>query len=290
MKKAHLTLLLGFFFFVGAFAQNEEATNLNEASPLAKTFQIIGLTDIEVVYSRPSVKGRNIWGALVPDGEIWRAGANNITSISFSTDVTIEGKPMQAGTYGLFVLPEKDKWTFVFNSNLRGFGTFFYSDATDVLRLTVPVKKATTMVESLQYTFDELTFDSGDLTLAWENLQASFKIKVNKEQIIQKVFDLVALAEKEKKSDYYDMCVRWTLDHNMFRDLAAPWLETSLSMTETFSNQFTAARWNGSIGKYDEAIAYLKKAEKLAPQNAPVTQAFIKRFEKEKMKPAKGKM
>lgn len=127
---------------------------------------------ITVNYSQPSVKGRTVWGDVVPYNKVWRAGANETTSIEFSDDVEIEGKPISKGKYALFVIPNEKTWTFVFNKTIK-WGAFSYKQEEDVLRVEVPVKKSSSFNERLTYTVS----DKGVVSLMWENAVASFKVK-----------------------------------------------------------------------------------------------------------------
>ena len=146
-------------------------------------------TDITIEYSRPGVKGRKIWGALVPYGMApgnqysknqpfpWRAGANENTTISFSKDVLIEGKPLPAGKYGLHMIPSEKEWTIVFSKNTSAWGSFSYKPEEDALRVTVtPV--AAPFEEWLSYGFDDLAGKSATAFLRWEKLKVPFKISL----------------------------------------------------------------------------------------------------------------
>jgi hypothetical protein len=146
-------------------------------------------TDITIEYSRPGVKGRKIWGALVPYGMApgnqysknqpfpWRAGANENTTISFSKDVLIEGKPLPAGKYGLHMIPSEKEWTIVFSKNNSAWGSFSYKPEEDALRVTVtPV--AAPFEEWLSYGFDDLAGKSATAFLRWEKLKVPFKISL----------------------------------------------------------------------------------------------------------------
>src|SRR5258708_34250633 len=108
-----------------------------QASPLASTGLTVGSTKVAVDYHRPAVKGREIWGGLVPYGEVWRLGANDATTISFSDAVKVEGKEVPAGTYALFAIPGKDKWTFILNKTAKQWGAYKYDASTDQLRVDV---------------------------------------------------------------------------------------------------------------------------------------------------------
>ena len=140
-------------------------------SPAATAKGKIGTSDVTVNYSSPAVKGRPIWGGLVPYGQVWRAGANEATTIEFSKAVTVEGKALPAGKYGFFVLPTEKQWTVIFNKVPDQWGAFKYDQKQDALRVTVTPRKAA-MTERLAY-----TLTPKGLTLRWEKLEALVAVK-----------------------------------------------------------------------------------------------------------------
>lgn len=147
-------------------------------SPKAGVMQTIGITDINISYSRPGVKNRKIWGELVPYNKVWRAGADEATKITFSTDVTIEGKKLTAGSYSFFTIPTEKDWTVIFNKTADQWGAFEYNEAQDALRINVkPVKN--TFNEWLMYCFTDMKNNSAVINLMWENLRIPIKVEVN---------------------------------------------------------------------------------------------------------------
>ena len=148
-------------------------------SPYAEVTQRIGTTDVKIVYHRPSVNGRTIWGELVPYGgeKPWRTGANDATTFSVNKAVKIEGQELPAGTYTFYAFVEKDEWTLVFNKVEKTWGSFSYDAKQDALRVTVKPKEAP-HVEQLVYGFDDVTMESAMAFLHWEKLKVSFKIEV----------------------------------------------------------------------------------------------------------------
>lgn len=166
MKKIFFTLsFLSVCLF--SMAQDKE----QRASPPAEASGTIGETTITINYSQPAVKGRTIWGDLVPYGKVWRAGANETTSFEVSNDVSIDGKSLAAGKYGLYIIPNEKEWTIILNSEI-GWGAYDYKEANDVLRFNVPVK-------SLDESKERLTFavkDEGNVHVKWDKTKVSFKI------------------------------------------------------------------------------------------------------------------
>src|SRR5438270_1954328 len=169
--KRHAPVVFGLVLLLvasTAFAQSTQL-NLPRDSQRASVTQRIGITDITVKYHRPLVKGRTIWGKVVPYGQVWRAGANENTTITFTDPVSIEGKPLDKGTYGLHMIPNEDHWTVIFSKMSDAWGSFTYDQKEDALR--VDVKPQTTdMHDALTYDFDDLKADSAVLTLRWEKV------------------------------------------------------------------------------------------------------------------------
>ena len=168
MKKSTLLccfLLSGFVLL----AQDDKASR---PSPPAQATATVNGKTITIDYSQPSVKGRKIWGNLVPYGKVWRAGANETTAFTLSADAMIEGKKLPAGKYALFVLPNEKDWTIIFNRTIK-WGAFSYKEDEDVLRVTVPVKKSKAFAEKLTYNISP----NGIVSLTWENAVAEFSVK-----------------------------------------------------------------------------------------------------------------
>lgn len=176
MKVFTNILIITMLLFI-SFSPVEAQEKKVRISPKAEVGQTIGLTDVKISYSRPRVKGRQIWGSLVPYGKVWRAGADEATKFTFSTDVIIEGKKLKKGSYSFFVIPQKDKFTLVFNKVADQWGAFEYNDNEDALRIIVNTQKLNHSVEWLTYSFTYQKPNSALVNLEWEKLRASFKIE-----------------------------------------------------------------------------------------------------------------
>ena len=162
MKK--LLLLIAFAFTLQGFAQQ-----LPDASPRSIVSQRVGLTDIELNYSRPSVKGRDIFGGLIPFGKHWRLGANKNSTISFSTDARFGGENVPAGTYSITAIVNEMNWTIILNSKNDMWGIDDgYNSRQDVARFTAPVKTLNAPVESLYMGIEDLTQETANLIIVWE--------------------------------------------------------------------------------------------------------------------------
>lgn len=163
------------FFYSSANAQN--AKQEVRISPKAEVMQQVGFTDIRIIYGRPGVKGRVIWGKLVPYDAVWRAGANEATKFIFSTDVYIEGKLLKKGAYSFFAIPGKTEWTLIFNKVADQWGAFEYNESEDALRIKVKPEKGN-MQEWLAYTITKTSDTSAVIRLEWEKLRIPFNVEV----------------------------------------------------------------------------------------------------------------
>ncbi|HEY5917059.1 MAG TPA: DUF2911 domain-containing protein [Chryseolinea sp.] len=150
-------------------AQDDKAAR---PSPPAKATGTVNGKTITIDYSRPSVKGRKIFGDLVPYGQVWRAGANETTAFTLSADAQVGGKSLPAGKYAFFVIPNEKEWTVVFNKTVK-WGAFSYKQEEDVLRINVPVKKSNSFAEQLTYNVSP----AGNVSLTWENAVIEFPVK-----------------------------------------------------------------------------------------------------------------
>lgn len=160
--------------------QNNNQEKKPRVSPKAEVMQTIGITDVKISYGRPGVKNRKIWGELVPYNKVWRAGANEATKITFSTDVTVEGKKLQAGSYSFFIIPNEREWTVIFNKVADQWGAFEYNEAQDALRIKIrPAKSG--FHEWLYYHFSDMKTNdktySAILNVSWESVRLPLKIE-----------------------------------------------------------------------------------------------------------------
>lgn len=144
-------------------------------SPTASVSQDLGLTHVTITYHRPAVKGRVIWGGLVPYGKVWRAGANEATTITFSGPVKVAGHDVPAGTYAFFAIPDKDHWTLILDKNPKQWGAFSYKPSEDLLRFEV-TPSASPMQEWLDYSIELTDQATATVTLHWEKLAVSFPV------------------------------------------------------------------------------------------------------------------
>jgi hypothetical protein len=224
---------------------------LPRPSPAAKVSQVIGLTEIAVEYSSPAVKGRKIWGGLVPYDQMWRTGANQATKIAFSRDITLGDKPVPAGAYALFTIPGKSAWTVILNKKAEQTGTGReYKAELDLVRIQVHAKPAPHR-ERLTFLFSDFTDDKGTLDLEWEKLRVAIPIKVNTEE--------QALANISKAIDgswrTYANAARYLAETTKDYDTSLKYIDQSLALKEDWFNLWIKATILSGKGQPKEAVA-----------------------------------
>jgi len=225
----------------------------------AKVSQVIGLSEVAISFHRPGVKGREIWGNVVKYDTVWRAGANEPTTITLSDDATIDGKKLAAGSYRFLVIPSKaGDWTLIFNSETKNWGTV-YEEKFDVLK--VPVKpEAGPNEEWMSFSFTDLTPASARVVLAWEKVRLSFKVEFN---TLAKVQASVGTWQK------LNAAARFALDNKMYLEDAMPWVERSIALDKNPRNLGTKAELLAQAGKFKDAVAVAEEAMKLAKAKDP---------------------
>ncbi|MGB7612985.1 MAG: DUF2911 domain-containing protein, partial [Candidatus Acidiferrum sp.] len=243
------------------FKNGSQATELvlPELSQRAVVTQRIGLTDITIVYHEPLVEGREIWGKIVPYGKVWRAGANENTTISFSDDVSVEGKALPAGTYGLHMIPDTDHWTIIFSKNSTSWGSFSYDEKEDALRVTAKPQPAE-FREALTYTFDDVKPESAAATLRWEKLAVPFHISTDVNAIVLRSIHNQLRNTGGFTWAGYDEAANWCLDHNYNLEEALKWEDTSIQNESRFENWETKSRVFGALGRQENADKALAQA------------------------------
>ncbi len=234
-----------------------------DASQLATVMQRIGLTDIRITYHSPLVRNRDIWGELVPYDSVWRAGANENTTISFSTDVKIDDQPLAAGTYGLHMIPSRNEWTIIFSKNSTSWGSFFYNPAEDALRIkTTPTAAENQDWLSYQFLSPQKSFVN--VNLRWEKISVSFKVDVD---VNETVFQSMKEELRGLNAFTWEaplQAARFCLANKIHLKEGKEWAELSVGNQENGVNLFTLAKYLALEGKSEEALATNEKAKKLA--------------------------
>src|SRR5712691_1235 len=258
-----LALALG-CWAVGAEAQFKNGgqaveLRLPTLSQRAVTTQRVGLTDITINYCRPLAGGREIWGKAVPYGQVWRSGANENTTISFTDDVSVEGHALPAGTYGLHTIPTADQWTIIFSKNATSWGSFSYDEKEDALRVTVK-PHAAEFVEALAYSFDDPKPDSVAVTLRWEKLAVPFRVSADVNAIVLRSIQNQLRNTGGFTWAGFDEAANWLIHPNRKQRQAMKWEDRSIQAEERFENLLGKSLILEAQGKKQEAEVMKTKA------------------------------
>ena len=239
-----LVTLLSWWLTAG-YAQHFNIHNpivLPDKSQESIITQKIGYTDITVRYHSPAAKDRQVWGGLVPYGKVWRLGANENAVFTTTHELSIGGKSLPAGTYGLHLLPEQSEWTFIFSKNHTSWGSYFYDQAEDALRVTVPAANTPEPVEYMRFEFVKRDRGAGSLQLSWASQRATMAFSLDIDQIA------LTHIRQQLRSDAYwewfswcqaaDYCAQYQINNKE----ALEWIDKSISMQENFSNYDVKAK------------------------------------------------
>lgn len=277
------------------------SVRLPRPSQKASVTQTIGVTDINITYSRPGVKGRKIWGdppaavpangtatlddsstrakdaPIVPYGHVWRTGANEATTFSVSDDVLIQGQKLPAGSYSLHTIPGKDEWTIIFNSVADQWGSFNYDEKKDALRVKAKPQMVADNQEWLAFEIPSVTPTAAQVVLRWERLRVPFTVEVPDVNalMLKKINDAVASNPTDWKiplavANQYANDDKW--------DEALRWADQSIKVKETFQNLSAKARLLFAAGRKDEAIAVGEQAITRGKADKEDTTRFEKRL------------
>ncbi|HNP21984.1 MAG TPA: DUF2911 domain-containing protein [Panacibacter sp.] len=256
----------------------QQVTTPRVPSPAAEISQTIGISKIIVNYSRPSAKGREIWGKLVPYGwnvqqfgagnsAPWRAGANENTTISFSHDAKVEGHDVPAGTYGLFfVINSDNSGEVIFSKDYRSWGSFFYDQKNDALRAPIKIRDASA-TEMLTYSFDKVSKNAAELELTWDKKQFPVKIEFDVDKI---VMDNAAQELKGPTGfgwQGYFSAANYALQNNANVDEALAWIDKAIAQNKTFNTLNVKSGLLNAKGNTDEAGKVMNEAMAIATEN-----------------------
>ncbi|MEX0881029.1 MAG: DUF2911 domain-containing protein [Thermoanaerobaculia bacterium] len=264
--KRHPLLALG-ALLVGAaplLAQSPPLT-LPDASPKASVSQRVGLTDISIDYNRPAVNKRKIWGELVPWNEPWRAGANENTTITFSSPVTVGGKTLPAGAYGVHMIPTEKDWTVALSNVSSAWGSFSYDPKEDAVRLTVTPKPAE-FEERLQYRFENPTVDSVSAVMNWDKVAVAIPIQVDTKAVV-----LASLKSQMRGLPRFfwqgsNQAAQWTVANDYDLDQGLAWADQSIGIQRNFANLRTKAAILEKKGDTKTAQELRDQAMKIATE------------------------
>ncbi|HJQ35220.1 MAG TPA: DUF2911 domain-containing protein [Pyrinomonadaceae bacterium] len=286
---------------------------LPQASPQATLAETVGVTDITITYHRPSVRGRTLWGdvtaekaaeivkanaflpqsapegtldggagsgkdfPMVPNGHVWRAGANEATKFTVSDDVLVNGQPLKAGSYSLHMIPGKDEWTVVFNKTADQWGSYGYDAKQDALRVKTKPEWRADAQELLGYNVEAATANSARVVLRWEKIAVPFTVEVpNQDALVRSKIDAMVAGSPD------DWRVPAAVSEAYFNDdkldEAIVWADRSIKVKETFQNLRLKSALLFSMKKKDEAIAVAERAVARGKADGEDTTRFEKRL------------
>ncbi|MCU1236005.1 MAG: hypothetical protein JWP63_3972 [Candidatus Solibacter sp.] len=254
--------------------------SLPRQSQRSSITQRVALTDVSIVYHRPLAGGRKVWGGAVPYGQVWRAGANENTTIEFSDPVTIEGQPLAKGIYGLHMLPTADSWTVIFSNMSSAWGSFTYNQKEDALRVTVKPQPAE-MHEALTYDFDDPKPDAVTVTLRWEKVAVPFTVKADPAATLANVRNQLRNAPQYLWNGWDDAAT-WAVDSKTNLDEALTWTARSIQIEERFENLMTRSRVLKDLQRPTESAAARDKAMEIG--NAQQVYIYGRQLQSQKQK------
>ncbi len=235
-------------------------------SPLAKLHQKVGLTDVKVEYSRPAKKGRILFVDVEEFGKIWRTGANASTKISFSDDVTLEGKPVPAGEYALYSIPGKTDWTIMLYKDLSLGGNIGeYDESKEVVRVNVKAEKRSFSVESLTIDIGNISANGATIALIWGEYYVPVKMEVDTDAKVNAQIEDYMKNPLASVGNNYAQAANFYFRKDKDLNSALEWIDKAIEINPTaFWNIQTKARILGKMEKYPEAIAAAQKSTELA--------------------------
>jgi tetratricopeptide (TPR) repeat protein len=279
MHKVRFLLIFAGLWLAASLCHAQSALlDLPRKSQNAEVSQTIGITNVTVKYSRPLVNGRKVFGGLVPYGDVWRAGANENTVITFADPVSIEGKSLDKGTYGLFMIPTEDQWTIIFSKISSAWGAFTYKQDEDVLRVTVK-PAASDFQDALIYEFDDLKPDSAVVTLRWDKLAVPFKVSVNVQQVVEQSLAKQFRGIVQYTWVSYDDAANYLLDAKTDLPEGLKYADLSIGAEERYDNLMTKSRILAAIGKPDEAKSFTAQA--LAKADAGQSYQYARQLQRD---------
>jgi hypothetical protein len=298
---------------VFASAQQQPKVRLPQASPQATLNETVGVTDITIVYHRPSVRGRTLWGdvtpektaavlkatsylpqnspegtldggqgtgkefPMVPNGHVWRAGANEATRFTVTDDVLVNGQPLKAGTYSLHMIPGKDEWTIIFNKTAEQWGSYSYDAKQDALRVKTKPEWTAESQEVLGYQIPAATANTARVVLRWEKIAVPFTVEVpNQDALVRSKIDALVAASPDDWHATMEVANAYANEDKMEDALA--WADRSIKVKETFQNLRMKAMLLLNMNKKDEAIAVAERALARGKADGEDTTRFEKRL------------
>jgi hypothetical protein len=254
------SLVLSIFLCLPGSAQGSRI--FPQLSPQATVSQTIGTTEVKVEYHRPGVRRRKIWGELVPFGQVWRAGANEATTIRFSDTVKVNGQSIPAGSYALFMIPGPERWTIILNKRWRQLGAYEYDPREDLVRFEVS-PKAVGLSEWLTYEIYPASGSSAYVDLYWEKLRVSFLVEVDVAGIVTARMKKAMAQAKAGDWKIYADAAEYLLEQDADLAQALTWIDRSIRINENPENLHVKAKLQMAAAQASDALKTLDRALKL---------------------------
>jgi hypothetical protein len=254
------TFACGLMLAASALAQAPKV-DFPTVSPACTIKQHVGLTDIEIAYSRPSMKDRQIFGSLVPFGTVWRTGANAATKITFSTPVKLNGTDIAAGTYALYTIPGENEWTIIINKGVGKSGTQ-YDEKEDVVRFKTTAVNWDTSIETFTIEFNQIRDDSAIINLVWEKTVVPIKVELDLTSKLVPQIEAAMAAEGGQKP-YYQAAMFY-YDHGQDLHKAKEWVDAAIKQREAHYIVYLKAKILAKLGDKEGAIAAANRSIELA--------------------------
>jgi hypothetical protein len=262
-KRFPILLSIGSCLILATNALAETAkVEFPAASPACTLKQRVGLTDIEVDYSRPGVKGRKIFGGMIPYGKVWRTGANQATKVIFSTPVKLNGTEVPAGTYALMTIPGEDEWTIIINKGSEQWGAYKYDEKQDLVRIKASPITTERPIETFTIEFGDIRDESSTLRLVWDHTVVPVKLEVNYvDKLVSQIEDVMASNQAKKP---YFQAAQFYYNHDLDLQKAKKWVDAAAAENEAFYILYLKAEILAKLGDKEGAIATAKHSSELA--------------------------
>ncbi len=258
-----LTLAL-LTFFMASFVSLAQQIQMPQASPSAKIIQKVGLTDVSMDYSRPSIKGRKIFGELVPYGEVWRTGANGATVMTFSTDVTVGGQNIPAGSYALYSIPGKKEWTIILSKKTELWGAIGYQQSDDQARFVVPASKTSKKYETFDIAFNNFTDNSAVVSMKWETTRVDFRIETEVDPIVMAEIQKLVIDTQTTDPALLFQAATYYFTNSKDLNQAYAWVKTSTDSDPKYWTVHLRAKIEVALGMKTEALDSATKSKTMA--------------------------
>lgn len=263
-----VVILSGLLLATGAPAQTLTARDFPQVSPSSTLKQRVGLTDIEITYSRPSARGRPIFGGLLPYGKVWRAGANAPTILSFSTPVKLNDTPVAAGKYALFTIPGESEWTIILNKDITD-SPLDYHETNDVVRFTAQVHQLAENIETFTILVNAIQDDSARIDLIWEHTAVPIRLSLDLVSELQPKIEAAMSAPEGRKP--YDRAAEFYFDNHLDLQKAKEWIDEAVKQNASYYNTYYQAKIHAAVGDKEGAIAAAKHSSELAEKQEGAT-------------------